>query len=145
MKENASSSSSSKQRQHKSTNETAQAASICMQTHNDSSNNPVPPKSRWCDWAMDSFYHTGCDTPNQERCIVNGLPMKTCTHIGCSTMVHPPCHVDWLTEHCYMLPPPGQHVCRQHSNSYQLWVRFKAGKIPHSENGCIPGSAAAAR
>jgi hypothetical protein len=139
------SSSSSKQQQNKSTNETVQAASIYMQTQNDSSNNPAPPKSRYCDWAMDSFSHTGCDTPHQVRCILDGMRMMTCTHIGCSTMVHPPCHVDWPRTHCYMLPPCGQHVCRQHSNSYQLWVRFKAGKILHSENGYNPGSAVAAR
>jgi len=60
-------------------------------------------------------------------------------------MVHSLCHNDWLTEHCYMLPPRGLHDCQQHSNSYQLWVRFKAGEIQRSENGCIPGSAAAAR
>jgi hypothetical protein len=134
---------SSKQGQNRSTNETAQAASIDMQTQNDSSNNPAPPKSQWCDWAMDSFSHTGLDTPHQERCIVDGLPMMTCTQLGCSKMVHPPCHVDWLRKHCYSLPPRGLHVCRQHSNSYQRWVCFKAGKIPRSENGCIPGSAAA--
>ncbi len=79
------------------------------------------------------------------QCIIDGMRMMTCTHIGCSTMVHPPCHVNWLKRHCYMLPPCGQHVCRQHSSSYQLWVRFKAGIIPGSENGCIPGSEAAAR
>ncbi len=138
------SSSSSKQGQNKSTtNETAQAASIDMQTENDSSNNPAPPKLRWRDWAMDSFSHTGLDTPHQERCIVDGLPIMTCTHIGCSKLVHPPCHVDWLRKHCYLLHPCGLHVCWQHSNSYQRWVRFKAGKIPRSENGCIPGSATA--
>jgi hypothetical protein len=82
------SSSSSKQRQNKSTNQTAQAASIDMQTENNSSNNPAPPKSQWCDWAKDSFSHRGLDTPHQERCIVDGLPMMTCTHIGCSKMVH---------------------------------------------------------
>jgi ubiquitin C-terminal hydrolase len=38
------SSSSSKQGQNKSTNETAQAASIYMHTQNDSSNDPAPPK-----------------------------------------------------------------------------------------------------
>jgi hypothetical protein len=64
--DDASSSSSSKQQQNKSTDETAQAASICMQTQNDSSNDPAPPKLRWCDWAiMDSFSHTGRDTPHQ--------------------------------------------------------------------------------
>jgi hypothetical protein len=60
------SSSSSKQQQNKSTDETAQAVSICMQTQNDSSNDPAPPKLRWCNWAMDSFFHTGHDTPHQE-------------------------------------------------------------------------------
>ena len=64
--DDASSSSSSKQQQNKSTDETAQAASICMQTQNDSSNDPAPPKSQWCDCAMDSFSHTGRDTPHQE-------------------------------------------------------------------------------
>jgi hypothetical protein len=39
------SSSSSKQGQNKSTNETAQTAAIYMQTQNDSSNDPAPPKS----------------------------------------------------------------------------------------------------
>jgi hypothetical protein len=135
--------SSSKRGQNKSTNETAQVASINMQTQNDSSNNPAPPKSRWCDWAMDSFSHTGLDTPHQKRCIIDGLPMMTCTHIGCSTMVHPPCYVDLHRTHCYPQPPLGLHVCRQHSDSYQRWVRFKAGDILRSENGCIPGSAEA--
>jgi hypothetical protein len=137
------SSSSSKQGQNKSTNQTAQAASIVMQTENDSSNDLAPPKSQWCDWAMDSFSHRGLGTPHQERCIVDGLPMMTCNHIGCSKMVHPACHVDWLRRHGYPHPPCDMHVCLQHSNSYQRWVRFKAGKIPSSENECIPGSAAA--
>jgi hypothetical protein len=43
------SSSSSKQQHNKSTNETAQAVSICMQTQNDSSNNPAPPELKCCD------------------------------------------------------------------------------------------------
>ena len=60
------SSSSSKQRQNKSTNKTAHAASICMQTQNDSSNDRAPPVSKWCDWAMDSFSFSGLDTPHQE-------------------------------------------------------------------------------
>ena len=102
-------------------------------------------KSRRCDWAMDSFSMTGFDTPHQERCVGVGMTMKTCTIEGCSTNVHPFCHIDWLREHCYFPPPPGQHVCRQHSNSYQTWVRFKAGKFSCSQNGCIPGSAAATR
>ena len=102
-------------------------------------------ESRWCDWAMDSFSMTGFDTPHQERCVGFGMTMKTCTIEGCSTMVHPRCHDDWLDAHCYLRPPRDKHVCRQHSNSYQLWVRFKAGEIQRSENGCIPGSAAAAR
>ena len=128
---------------NKSTNETAQAASNNIQTQNDSSNDPGPPKSRCCDWAMGSFSRTGRDTPHQERCISEGVRMKTCTMEGCSTMVHTLCHNNWLDAHCYLRAPPGQHVCRQHSNSYNLWVRFKSGKIPRSENGCIPGSAAA--
>ena len=136
------SSSSSKQRQSKSTNETAQTASICMQTQHDSSNNPVPPKLKWCDWAMGSFSHTGHDTPHQEQCIGHGMKMATCHHIGCSTKVHRLCHIDWLTRHWY--EPPPQHFCRQHSNCYQLWRRFRANIIPHSENGCIPGSELAA-
>jgi hypothetical protein len=134
-----------KQGQNKSTNETAQAASIDIQTQNDSSNDPGPPKSRCCDWAMGSFSWTGRDTPHQERCVGFGMTMKTCTIEGCSTMVHPICHNDWLDAHCYFRPPPGKHVCRQHSNSYQTWVRFKAGEIPRSQNGCIPGSAAATK
>ena len=112
---------------------------------NEGSNNVLAQitESRWCDWAMDSFSMTGFDTPHQERCVGVGMTMKTCTIEGCSTNVHPFCHIDWLREHCYFPPPPGQHVCRQHSNSYQTWVRFKAGEIPRSQNGCIPGSAAA--
>ena len=128
---------------NKSTNETAQAASNNIQTQNDSSNDPGPPKSRCCDWANGSFSRTGFDTPHQERCISVGARMKTCTMKGCSTMVHTFCHNNWLDAHCYLQAPPGQHVCRQHSNSYKLWVRYRAGKIPRSENGCIPGSAAA--
>ena len=134
-----------KQGQNKSTNETAQAASIDIQTQNDSSNDPGPPKSRCCDWAMGSFSQTGRDTPHQERCISEGVRMKTCTMEGCSTMVHTLCHNNWLDAHCYLRAPPGQHVCRQHSNSYCLWVRLRAGKIQRSQNGCIPGSAAATK
>jgi hypothetical protein len=139
------SSSSSKQGQNKSTDETAQAVSIYMHTQNDSSNDPAPPKPRWCDWAMDSFSWTGLDTPHQERCVGQGFTMKTCTIEGCSTMVHPICHHDWLREHYYYPPARGKHVCRQHSNSYQRWVCFKEGKIPCSQNECIPGSAVATR
>jgi hypothetical protein len=139
------SSSSSKQGQNKSTDESAQAASIYMHTQNDSSNDPASPKSKYCDCAMDSFSMTGRDTPHQEQCIGQGYTMKTCTIEGCSTMVHLFCHHDWLSEHCYYLPARGKHVCRQHSNSYQRWVHFKAGEIPRSQNGCIPGSVAATR
>ena len=32
---------------------------------------------------------------------------------------------------------------RNHTESYTKWVRFMAGDIPWSENGCIPGSFAA--
>jgi hypothetical protein len=88
---------------------------------------------------------TGFDTPHQERRVGTGMTMKTCTIEGCSMNVHPFCHIDWLCEHCYYPPPPGNHVCRHHSKCYRRWVLFKAGKIPHSENGCIPGSAAATR
>jgi hypothetical protein len=44
--------SSSKQGQNKSTNETAQVASIYMHTQNDSSNDPALAKSRYCDWVL---------------------------------------------------------------------------------------------
>ncbi len=118
------------------------AVSICMQTQNDSSNDPAPPKSKWCDWAMDSFSFSGLDTPHQERCIGHEMKMVTCHHIGCSTKVHRLCRIDWLTRHRY--EPPPQHFCWQHSNCCQLWRRFRANKIQRSENGFIPGSELAA-
>jgi len=34
-------------------------------------------------------------------------------------------------------------LCRDHTESYGLWVKFKAGLIDRSQNGCIPGSFAA--
>jgi hypothetical protein len=114
---------------------------------NEGSNNVLAQitESRWCDWAMDSFSWTGYTTPHSERCIGQGFTMKTCTIEECSMMVHPFCHHDWLRRHCYYPHARGNHVCRQHSNSYQRWVRFKAGKIQQSENECIPGSATATR
>ena len=93
-------------------------ATTWVQTQNNSSNNPAPPESKWCNWAKGSFSHTGHDTPHQEQCFSFGMRMVTCQHIGCSTKVHPPCHIDWLKRHCYERPP--QHFCRQHSNCYQL-------------------------
>ena len=100
------------------------AASICVQTQNNSLNDPAPPESKWYDWAMGSFSHTGRDTPHQEQCYSFGIRMVTCQHIGCSTKVHPLCHINWLKRHCYK--QPSQHFCWQHSNCYQLWVRMGA-------------------
>ena len=128
--------------QDKSTNETTHPAPICVQIQNNSSNNPTPPESKWCDWAMGAFSHMGHDTPYQEQCISFRMKMVTCQHIGCSTKLHPLCHINWLKRHCYK--PPSQHFCWQHSDCYQLWVCFKANKIPHSQNGCISGSDRAA-
>jgi hypothetical protein len=136
------SSSPSKRGQNKSTDETAQVASIYMYTQNDFSKDFASEKMQYCDWAMASFSMTGFDTPHQERCVGTGMKMNTCTIEGCSTNMHPFCHIDWLREHCYYPPPRGKHVCRQHSKCYQRWVLFKAGKILRSKNGCIPGSAA---
>ncbi len=106
------SSSSSKQGQNKSIDETAQVASIYMHTQNDFLKDLASEKLRYCDWAMDSFSMTGFDTPHQERCVGTQMPMKTCTIEGCSTNVHPLCHIDWLHLHCYYRPTPGKHVCR---------------------------------
>jgi hypothetical protein len=114
-----------------------------MHTQNDFSKDLASAKLRYCDWAMDSFSMTGFDTPHQERYAGTGMKMKTCTIEGCSTNVHPFCHIDWLREHCYNPPPLSKHVCQQHSNSYQKWKRFKAGKIPHWQNGHIRESAVA--
>jgi hypothetical protein len=61
------SSSSSKRGQNKSTKETAQVASIYMHTQNDFSKDFASEKLQYCDWAMDSFSHTGFDTPHQEQ------------------------------------------------------------------------------
>jgi hypothetical protein len=135
--------SSSKQGQNKSTDETAQVVSIYMHTQNDFLKDLASANSRYCDWAMDSFSMTGFATPHQERCVGIGMKMITCTIEGCSTNVHPFCHIDWLCEHWYYPPPLGKHLCRQHSNSYQRWKSYKAGKIPSWQKGCIPGSAGA--
>ncbi len=44
---------------------------------------------------------TGFDTPHQERCVGTRMTMKMCTIEGCSTMVHPFCHIDWLSMHFF--------------------------------------------
>ena len=82
-----------KQGQNKSTNETAHAASIAIQTQNNFSNDVASENLRFCDWAMDSSSVTGSDTPHQERCVGTMMPMKTCTIEGCSTNVQYECKI----------------------------------------------------
>ncbi len=49
----------------------------------------------------------------------------------------------WLKEHYYAVPTNLPTLCRDHTESYEFWVKFKAGLINWSQNGCIPGSVAA--
>ncbi len=67
----------------------------------------------------------------------------TCQHVGCPEYVHQLCQRDWLTQHGYKVPTDLPTYCRDHTESYGLWVKFTAGQIPRSQNGCIPGSVAA--
>ena len=57
--------------------------------------------------------------------------------------VHKFCHHDWLKQHCYEMPTNLPIFCRDHTESYGLWVSFMKGQIPWSENGTIPGSISA--
>ncbi len=45
-----------------------------------------------------------------------------------------------IDRHCYPWTREDLHFCREHNEHYMRWVRFKAGEIPCSENGCVEGS-----
>jgi len=55
-------------------------------------------------------------------------------------MVHRRCQEDWLDCYCYPWTREVPHFCREHNDHYLNWVRFKAGEIPHTKNGCVEGS-----
>jgi hypothetical protein len=66
--------------------------------------------------------------------------LRDCHHEGCNKKVHRRCQEDWLDRHCYPWTHEDPHFCREHNEHYIKWVKFKGGEIPHSENGCVPGS-----
>jgi hypothetical protein len=95
-----------------------------------------------CDSAMDTTSYTGIGNQHEERCICHSFCRKliNCHHEGCKKRVHRPCQEDWLQRHCYPWTPEDQLFCREHTEHYVKWVRFKAGEIPRSQNGCVEGS-----
>ena len=103
----------------------------------------VPRKEIWCDWAMGSMMHIGRRNPHQECCQFSHMRYVKCQYEGCLAYVHKFCQLDWLKEHGYEVPTNLPTFCRDHTESYGLWVKFTAGLIPWSQNGCIPGSVAA--
>jgi hypothetical protein len=100
-------------------------------------------RSYWCDWAMETMTHIGMHNPHQECCQMSSIRHVNCQHEGCMAHVHQLCQHDWLQQHCYAVPTNLPIFCRNHTDSYTRWVRFTAGDIPQSQNGCIPGSVAA--
>ncbi len=92
---------------------------------------------------MGTMSHNGRHNPHQECCIFSHMRYVTCQHVGCPAYVHQLCQRDWLTQHCYEVPTDLPSYRRDHTESYGLWVKFKAGKIDRSQNGTIPGSVAA--
>jgi hypothetical protein len=94
-----------------------------------------------CDWAMDTTSFTGIGNRHEERCICPLVPqkLKDCHHEGCNKRVHRRCQEDWLDRHCYPWTHEDPHFCREHNEHYLRWVRFKAGEIPRTENGCVEG------
>ena len=103
----------------------------------------VPRKDFWCDWAMGNKRYNGLSNPHQECCHMSSRRYVTCQHEGCKTYVHQFCQHDWLKQHCYTVPANLPIFCRDHTESYELRVRFSKGLISWSQNGCIPGSVAA--
>ena len=103
----------------------------------------VVRRSYCCDWDMGTMSQFGRDKPHQERCQFSTIRYVNCQHEGCMAYVHQFCQHDWLERHCYAVPTNLPIFCRNHTESYRKWVRFKAGDIPQSPNGCIPGSVAA--
>ena len=91
---------------------------------------------------MDTTSSTGIGNPHEERCICPLVlkKLRNCHHEGCNKMVHRRCQEDWLDRHCYPWTREDPHFCREHNEHYIKWVKFKGGEIPHSENGCVPGS-----
>jgi hypothetical protein len=102
----------------------------------------VPITTFWCDWAMGTQMTSGRHNPHQECCVFSHIRYETCQHEGCLAYVHQLCQRDWLTQHGYEVPTSLPTFCRDHTESYGLWVQFKAGLIDRSQNGCIPGSVA---
>ena len=66
--------------------------------------------------------------------------LRNRNHEGCAKKVHRPCQEDWLQHHCYPLTPEDQLFCQEHNQHYVTWVRFVAGKLPYSQNGCVEES-----
>ena len=103
----------------------------------------VPRRKYWCDWAMVTMTMIGNYNPHQEHCQFSTIWYVNCQHEGCMAYVHQFCQHDWLERHCYAVPTNLPFFCRNHTESYGKWVRFTAGLIPLSQNGCIQGSVAA--
>ncbi len=103
----------------------------------------VPRKEFWCNWAMGTMTFISRRNPHQECCHMSSFRYVTCQHEGCAAYVHKFCQHDWLKQHCYEVPANLPTFCRDHTESYGLWVKFKAGIIPLSQNGFIPDSVAA--
>jgi hypothetical protein len=91
---------------------------------------------------MDTMSSTGIGNQHEERCICPLVckNLKNCHHEGCNKKVHRRCQEDWLDCHCYTWTPEDPAFCQEHNEHYIRWVRFKAGEIPCSENGCLEGS-----
>jgi hypothetical protein len=96
----------------------------------------------WCNWAMDTFSYSGIGNPHQEWCVMSHITFRkhlwNCQHEGCRKSVHRSCQEDWLQHHWYPSTGDDDLFCREHNEHYVRWVRFRAGKIPRSQNGCCP-------
>ena len=102
----------------------------------------VSRKEFWCNLAMGTMKNNGRRNPHQECCVFSHIRYVTCQHEGCTKYVHQLCQRDWLKEHCYAVPTNLPTLCHDHTESYELWVKYKARLIDRSQNGCIPGSVA---
>ena len=89
---------------------------------------------------MGTMTYNGLHNPHQECCHMSSIRYVTCQHEGCTAYVHQFCQHDWLEQHCYEVPTNLPPVCRDHTESYGLWVKWQKGIINRSQNGCIPGS-----
>ena len=91
---------------------------------------------------MDTMSSTGIGNWHEERyiCPLVTRKLKCCHHEECNKRVHRRCQEDWLDRHCYPWTREDPHFCWEHNDHYLNWVRFKAGEIPRTKNGCVEGS-----